>query len=170
MLWPYLNIWEWELIFGRAVKLISSPGVRSPCLRPISSLEMSSQKNERFLGHISSSDSVLSFRMKAGKGSGVKVPLSHSMAFYYFCTTFWLLLTLYFWALNIPHSNLIIELLIQSRNNFLVLRVSKYLHKLMNLMRFICKTETNSQRCTLYVIDDVDFSNPDIFQYKYLQR
>ena len=31
MLWPYLKIWEWELIFGRAVKAISSPGVRSPC-------------------------------------------------------------------------------------------------------------------------------------------
>ena len=30
MLWPYLKIWEWELIFGRAVKAISSPGVRSP--------------------------------------------------------------------------------------------------------------------------------------------
>ena len=28
---PYLKIWEWELIFGRAVKAISSPGVRSPC-------------------------------------------------------------------------------------------------------------------------------------------
>ena len=27
----YLKIWEWELIFGRAVKTISSPGVRSPC-------------------------------------------------------------------------------------------------------------------------------------------
>ena len=24
------KIWEWELIFGRAVKAISSPGVRSP--------------------------------------------------------------------------------------------------------------------------------------------
>ena len=31
MLWPYLKIWECELIFGRAVKAISSPGVRSPC-------------------------------------------------------------------------------------------------------------------------------------------
>ena len=30
MLRPYLKIWEWELIFGRAVKAISSPGVRSP--------------------------------------------------------------------------------------------------------------------------------------------
>ena len=30
MLWPYLKIWEWELIFGRAVKAISSIGVRSP--------------------------------------------------------------------------------------------------------------------------------------------
>ena len=29
MLWPYLKIWEWELIFGSAVKAISSPGVRS---------------------------------------------------------------------------------------------------------------------------------------------
>ena len=28
MLWPYLKIWEW--IFGRAVKAISSLGVRSP--------------------------------------------------------------------------------------------------------------------------------------------
>ena len=25
------KIWEWELIFGCAVKAISSPGVRSPC-------------------------------------------------------------------------------------------------------------------------------------------
>ena len=30
MLWPYLRIWDWDLIFGRAVKGISSPGVRSP--------------------------------------------------------------------------------------------------------------------------------------------
>ena len=30
MLWLYLKIWEWEWIFGRAVKAISSPGVRSP--------------------------------------------------------------------------------------------------------------------------------------------
>ena len=30
MLRPYPKIWEWELIFGRAVKAISSPGVRSP--------------------------------------------------------------------------------------------------------------------------------------------
>ena len=29
MLRPYLKIWEWELIFGCAVKAISSPGVRS---------------------------------------------------------------------------------------------------------------------------------------------
>ena len=31
MLQPYLKIWEWELIFGGTVKVISSPGVRSPC-------------------------------------------------------------------------------------------------------------------------------------------
>ena len=30
LLWPYLKIWELKLIFGRAVKVISSPGVRSP--------------------------------------------------------------------------------------------------------------------------------------------
>ena len=30
MIQPYLKIWEWEWIFGRAVKVISSPGVRSP--------------------------------------------------------------------------------------------------------------------------------------------
>ena len=30
MLRPYLKIWEWEWIFGRAVKVISSLGVRSP--------------------------------------------------------------------------------------------------------------------------------------------
>ena len=28
MLWPYLKFWEWEWIFGRAVKAISSLGVR----------------------------------------------------------------------------------------------------------------------------------------------
>ena len=27
---PYLKIWDWEWIFGRAEKAISSPGVRSP--------------------------------------------------------------------------------------------------------------------------------------------
>ena len=32
MLPPYLKIWEWEWIFGRAVKDVSSLGVRSPCL------------------------------------------------------------------------------------------------------------------------------------------
>ena len=31
MRWLYLRIWDWDLIFGRAVKVISSPGVRSPC-------------------------------------------------------------------------------------------------------------------------------------------
>jgi hypothetical protein len=30
MLWPYLKIWDWDLIFGRAVKAISSLGVCSP--------------------------------------------------------------------------------------------------------------------------------------------
>ena len=30
MLRPYLKIWEWELIFRRAVKAIYSPDVRSP--------------------------------------------------------------------------------------------------------------------------------------------
>ena len=32
MLRPYLKIWDWAWIFGRAVKAISSLGVRSPCL------------------------------------------------------------------------------------------------------------------------------------------
>ena len=32
MLRPYLNIWDWDWIFGRAVKVISFLGVRSPCL------------------------------------------------------------------------------------------------------------------------------------------
>ena len=30
MLQPYLRIWKWEWIFGRAVKAISSLGIRSP--------------------------------------------------------------------------------------------------------------------------------------------
>ena len=30
ILWLYLKIWEWEWIFGRAGKTISSPGVHSP--------------------------------------------------------------------------------------------------------------------------------------------
>ena len=28
--WPYLKIWDWDLIFGCAVKAISSQGVHSP--------------------------------------------------------------------------------------------------------------------------------------------
>ena len=31
MLWLYLKVWEWEWIFGRAVKAIYFLGVRSPC-------------------------------------------------------------------------------------------------------------------------------------------
>ena len=31
MLRPYLKIWEWEWILGRAGKAVSSPGVLSPC-------------------------------------------------------------------------------------------------------------------------------------------
>ena len=34
MLRSYLNIWKWEWIFGRSVKAISSPGIRSPCSWP----------------------------------------------------------------------------------------------------------------------------------------
>ena len=33
MLPPYLKIWDWDWIFGRAVKAISSLGVRSPCIQ-----------------------------------------------------------------------------------------------------------------------------------------
>ena len=32
MLRPYLKIWDWDLIFGHAVRAISSPGVRSLCI------------------------------------------------------------------------------------------------------------------------------------------
>ena len=31
MLWPYLKIWEWDLIFGRALKAISSLGIPTLC-------------------------------------------------------------------------------------------------------------------------------------------
>ena len=30
MLRPYIKIWDWKLIFGHAVKAISSPDIRSP--------------------------------------------------------------------------------------------------------------------------------------------
>ena len=33
MLPPYLKIWDWDWVLGRAVKAISSVGVRSPCYR-----------------------------------------------------------------------------------------------------------------------------------------
>jgi hypothetical protein len=33
ILWPYLKVWEWEWIFGRAVKAIFLLGVRIPCLK-----------------------------------------------------------------------------------------------------------------------------------------
>ena len=33
MLRPYLKIWNWDWIFGRVVKAISSLGVRSPWLQ-----------------------------------------------------------------------------------------------------------------------------------------
>ena len=34
MLRPYLQIWDWELIFSCAVKVISSLGIPSPCTMP----------------------------------------------------------------------------------------------------------------------------------------
>ena len=34
MLRPHLKIWKWEVIYGRAVKMISSPGVRRQCHQP----------------------------------------------------------------------------------------------------------------------------------------
>ena len=42
MLRPYLKVWDWDLIFGCAVKVISSPGVRSPCIFP--SIRMGKRK------------------------------------------------------------------------------------------------------------------------------
>ena len=33
MLRPYLKIWDWDWILGRAVKAIPSLGVRSPCVK-----------------------------------------------------------------------------------------------------------------------------------------
>ena len=38
MLRPYLKIWEWECIFGRAMKTISSLGVRSPWIHALEQL------------------------------------------------------------------------------------------------------------------------------------
>ena len=35
MLWPYLLIWDWDLIFGLAVRMISSQGIRCPWLKTI---------------------------------------------------------------------------------------------------------------------------------------
>ena len=32
---PYLTIWDWDWIFGHAVKAISSLGVRSPCFHTL---------------------------------------------------------------------------------------------------------------------------------------
>ena len=36
MLWPYFKIWDWDLIFGHAVKTISSLGVRSSWIHLLS--------------------------------------------------------------------------------------------------------------------------------------
>ena len=41
MLRPYPKIWEWELIFGRAVKVISSPGICSPWFKSTKPLSLS---------------------------------------------------------------------------------------------------------------------------------
>ena len=49
MLRPYLKIWNWELIFGRAVKAISSPGVRSPWAKSSNFIII---ENQILKGHI----------------------------------------------------------------------------------------------------------------------
>ena len=65
MLRPYLKIWDWELIFGRAVKTISSPGIRSPCIIitidgifidlfysiPMSCTEVKHKRETLYVGH-----------------------------------------------------------------------------------------------------------------------
>ena len=48
MLRPYLQIWEWVLIFGRAVKAISSPCVRSPCLTLLSNSSCTNLEQHQF--------------------------------------------------------------------------------------------------------------------------
>ena len=40
MLRPNQKIWDWDLIFGRAVKAISSLGVRSPWLTAIQGMNL----------------------------------------------------------------------------------------------------------------------------------
>ena len=50
MLPPYLKIWDWDWIFGRAVKAISSLGVRSPwfCLSCLIKFWLFLTKNDDF--------------------------------------------------------------------------------------------------------------------------
>ena len=57
MLWPHLKIWDWDWILGRAVKAISSLGVRSPWLRPFLLVHLSSFK--KIILHFSLLDFVL---------------------------------------------------------------------------------------------------------------
>ena len=78
-------------------------------------------------------------------GKGVEKKSPWVMAFYYFCT-FWLLLTLYCWTLNIPHSFLRIELLIQQSNDKYLFYLDTRAYSLLFclneiLMSFICKTK-----------------------------
>ena len=47
---PYLKIWEWELIFGHAVKTISSPDICSPWPEPILRLDIGFGSLYRKLG------------------------------------------------------------------------------------------------------------------------
>ena len=42
MLWLYLKIWDWNWIFGHAVKAISSLGILSPCSEELSGNAISS--------------------------------------------------------------------------------------------------------------------------------
>ena len=65
MLWPYQKIWDWDLIFGRAVKAISSPGVRSPCLTAMDSCD-----TERLIVHQDGSTATAATASITASGGG----------------------------------------------------------------------------------------------------
>ena len=108
MLRPYLKIWDWDLNFGRAVKLISSLGVRSPCQHTSTHTKMNigTLKNPiwRILALASKCPHHAQWLVQQKTHSNMRVSLHQSLAY------IWIFMQ----SINLSWGSLVYNLLVDS--------------------------------------------------------
>ena len=87
MLRPYLKIWDWDWIFGRAVKAISSLCVRSPCMFDLYFYDW---KHQTHLCHLSHSSEVMGKTFQAAQLSHERfLTIVHSCKIFFWYLPNW---------------------------------------------------------------------------------